>query len=159
MRSNLVRLPAPQSWQRPELTRALLTASDSRLALNDRTNLNGYGCQPFPRPFAYSLSSSTASTISEAGHAAADTALSALHDVHQTPSEHRFAALTEKLRHDLKILLGLSHTDCEVAFSPSGTDAALQALCLARCVLGRDVTSVLVGAAESGSGVGLAASG
>src|SRR6185503_18353108 len=49
--------------------------------------------------------------------------------------------------------------DAEVVLSPSGTDGALLALFLARGLLRRPVTSIVVAADESGNGAPAAAAG
>ncbi len=46
---------------------------DGRLMLDPETGLNAYGCSPRPRPWAVTFASSTASSISERGYAAAET--------------------------------------------------------------------------------------
>jgi len=156
VQDNLLRLPRTQSGALDELTRALISGSDTRLAVDARTSLNGYLCQPFPRPAEFSLSSSTASTISPSAYAAAE---AAFRELHRDPSGQACEQLAEKLRHDIRALLDLSSTEAEIVLAPSGTDSALHALYLARCALGKPAISVVVAAAESGSGVPLAASG
>jgi len=138
----------------------VVSASDTRLHLDERTNLNGYGCQPFPRPFECSFSSSTASTISERAYAAAE---AAFHDLSDSEtgggSEPACEALAEKVRQDIKSCFELHQGGIEVRSVASGTDSQLQALYLAQCVLEKTITSVIVAADETGNGVGLAASG
>jgi hypothetical protein len=57
----------------------------------------------------------------------------------------------EALREELKAHLGLQ-PDVEVVFSASGTDAQLQALFLARTLLGPSLTTIVVAADQTGSG-------
>ncbi len=56
------------------------------------------------------------------------------------------------MRDELKTCLGLSRTNADVVFSPSGTDSQLQALLLARALLGPELTTVIVAADQTGSG-------
>jgi hypothetical protein len=63
-----------------------------------------------------------------------------------------FDARIEVMRQRLKVYLGLSRTGAEVVFSPSGTDSQLQALLLARALLGPKLTTVIVAADQTGSG-------
>jgi len=159
VRTNLQYLPAAGSGERDALTTALTAAGDTRLALDEATNLNGYGCQPFPRPAELSLSSSTASTISERAHAVVGAAFRSLTADDGRVQEHVFAQLTARVRDDLAALLDLRDTGVEIVLSPSGTDSQLHALYVSRCILTRPVVSVVVAADETGSGVALAACG
>ncbi|HEY4820586.1 MAG TPA: hypothetical protein VIH62_07055, partial [Xanthobacteraceae bacterium] len=63
-------IPAPD----PALVSALVSGGDGRLAIGPADGLNLYGCQPSPCPDEISLSSSTASTVSGRGYAAAEAA-------------------------------------------------------------------------------------
>src|SRR4051794_21705723 len=60
------------------LVSALISGGDARLAIDPADGLNLYGCQPSPRPDEISLSSSTASTVSGRGYAAAEAAFEQL---------------------------------------------------------------------------------
>ena len=60
----------------------LVAGGDSRLRVNPATQLSDYGCQAFPRP-ALSFASSTASSISERGYAAAAEAFAHLQKLSQ----------------------------------------------------------------------------
>ncbi len=148
--------PAPAD--RAALEAALLAGGDSRLALDPASGLNPYGCRPVPQPDEISLSSSTASTISSRGFAAAEAAFERLEQARgQGTFASVFAQMADELRAALRRRLGLP--DAEVILSPSGTDSALQALFLARGLLGKPVTSIVVAVDESGNGVPAAASG
>ena len=59
---------------------------------------------------------------------------------------------SRRMRDELKACLGLSRTKADVVFSPSGTDSQLQALFLARALLGPALTTVVVAADQTGSG-------
>ncbi len=147
--------PAPAD--ETALAAALIAGGDARLAL-DASGLNPYGCRPLPRPDEISLSSSTASTISSRGFAAAQAAFARLDEARGRGTfASVFADMADELRAVLRRRLGLP--DAEIVLSPSGTDSALQALFLARGLLGKPVTSIVVAADESGNGVPAAASG
>jgi hypothetical protein len=140
------------------LDEALISGGDARLAIDSASRLNLYGCQPSPRPDAISLSSSTASTVSRRGYAAAQAAFAQLEPARagaRFPA--RFAHMADHVRSQIRTQFDLP--DAGVVLSPSGTDSELQALFLARAALGRPVTSIVVAADESGSGVPAAASG
>jgi hypothetical protein len=140
------------------LDAALISGGDARLALDPADGLNPSGCQPFPRPDEISLSSSTASTISPGGYAEAQAAFARLAAAQARGDvAMAFARMADDVRDAIRARLDLP--DAEVVLSPSGTDGTLQALFLARGLLGRAVTSIVVGADESGSGVPAAAGG
>lgn len=133
----------------------LNSGGDSRLRLKSINNLSEYGCCPFPRPQALSFASSTASSISEQAYAAVENAVKNLR------AENRFGDLepfVETLRSELKAVWGLGE-ETDVVFAPSGTDAELRALFLAKCLLKPPVVCILVGSDETGSGVPFAAGG
>lgn len=137
----------------------MVEGGDARLHLIRNTHLNGYGCQPWPRPQEISFSSTTASTISQPAYFAADAAFQILSNSDsRRPLRHVFEELVEKVRQDIKALLELDAA-AEVVLSPSGTDSELHALFLTNCALQKPITSVIVVADETGSGVNLAASG
>jgi hypothetical protein len=157
-------LPAQRSARaRPEpadaaLDAALISGSDPRLALDPASRMNAYGTQPSPRPDETSLSSSTASTISPRGYAAARTIFMRLEDARE---RGRFAPIFSDVADELRgaIRRSLDVPEAEVVLSPSGTDSALQAAFLAGGLLRRPVTTIVVAADESGNGVPAAASG
>jgi hypothetical protein len=161
LRPNVLRLATTRSGELTDaLGQALVAGGDTRLRLDAQTGLNGYGCRPLPQPSELSFSSSTASTISESACAAVEAAFRDLRGAGiGGAADGAFDALTEKVRDDLKGLLHLRDAEVEVVLSPSGTDAELQALYVARCVLEKPITGVIVAADETGSGVGLAAAG
>ncbi|WP_249780567.1 hypothetical protein [Bradyrhizobium sp. dw_411] len=135
------------------LDRLLSGGGDPRLTINPATGLNEYGCRPFPSPDTLTFSSSTATSISERGY---DRAREARDELMQSAIvvgiEAAFDARVEAMRDELKACLGLSRTQADVVFSPSGTDAQLQALFLTRARLGPAVTTVIVAADQTGSG-------
>ena len=134
----------------------LLSGGDSRLRVDSGTGLNLYGCSPVPRAAEISLSSTTASTISTWGFQAARQAYRHLGSG-QPRSHERHAEAIDSLRTSLTRIFAWD--DAEVIFSPSGTDSEILLQHLARLVLGEPLTSVIVAADETGSGVPLAAAG
>ncbi len=135
------------------LDRLLSGGGDPRLTIHPETGLNEYGCQPFPSLDTLTFSSSTATSISERAY---DRARKARDELMQSAIavgiEAAFDARIEAMRDELKACLGLSATKADVVFSPSGTDAQLQALFLTRARLGPAVTTVIVAADQTGSG-------
>ena len=126
---------------------------DPRLTINPATGLNEYGCQPFPCPDTISFSSSTATSISQR---AWDRALKSREGLMQSAIamgiEDAFDARIEAMRDELRVALGLPRALADVVFSPSGTDSQLQALFLAKTLLGNELTTVVVAADQTGSG-------
>lgn len=133
----------------------LASGGDSRLAVDRDTRLNGYGCRPYPRPEAFTFASSTATSVSTRAYARAAAAREALIAA-TIEDEDSFDAQIESLRMRLLAHLGLAGSGVEIVFSPSGTDAQLQASFLAQTLLGGPLASVVVAADETGSGTGFA---
>ena len=135
------------------LDHLLSGGGDPRLTINPASGLNEYGCRPFPCPDTLSFSSSTATSISERAY---DRVREARDSLMQSAIvvgiDAAFDARVEAMRDELKACLGLSRTRADVVFSPSGTDAQLQALFLTRARLGPAVTTVIVAADQTGSG-------
>ena len=135
------------------LDRLLSGGGDPRLTINPASGFNEYGCQPFPCPDTLSFSSSTATSISERAYDRAREARDALmQSAIAVGIDAAFDARIEAMRDELKACLGLSRTPADVVFSPSGTDAQLQALFLTQARLGPALTTVIVGADQTGSG-------
>jgi hypothetical protein len=130
----------------------LTCGGDPRLALDRASRLNAYGCGPAPSPETWQFGSSTASTISERAYARADLAREHLMGAAIAVGlDEAFDARIEEMRADLRACLRLA-PDVGIVFSPSGTDSQLHALFLARTALGARLTTVVVGADQSGSG-------
>lgn len=141
------------------LPRILASGSDSRIAL-DALARNGYGCRGAPCPEALTFSSSTASTISPRAYAAVEAAYSALFvRAANDGFAQAFETATENLRRGLRRLLMLDACDADIVLSPSGTDSSIHALHLVQQALGGSLTSIVVAAEETGSGVPFAAGG
>src|SRR5579883_3440511 len=138
----------------------LASGGDTRLQIDAATRLNGYGCRPFPRPEAFTFASSTATSISERGFAAAEAVRHALiRDGLRRGLESAFDDHVEAQRVTLLRLLDLDGAAPSVVFSPSGTDSELHALFVARTLLGTPMASVIIAADETGSGIAYAACG
>ncbi|MCP3477221.1 hypothetical protein NLM33_44485 [Bradyrhizobium sp. CCGUVB1N3] len=130
----------------------LAAGGDPRLALDPRDGLNAYACAPQPTPEIWNFASSTASSISQAAYERAALAREEL--VHKSlfdEVEVAFDARLEDMRDELRTHLQLSPR-VDVVFSPSGTDAQLYSLFLARAVLGAPPVTVVVGSDQTGSG-------
>jgi hypothetical protein len=136
------------------LDRLLGCGGDPRLNVDPASGLNEYGCGRLPCPDTLSFSSSTATSISERAYDRADRAWEALmRSAISDGIEAAFDARVEAMRDELKAGLGLSQGQADVMFSPSGTDAQLQALFLTRALLsGPRLTTIVVAADQTGSG-------
>lgn len=131
----------------------LAAGGDSRLAINPASGLNEYGCQPSPCPETLSFSSSTATSISERAFDRAQAAREGLmRSAIDVGIDAAFDERIEELRDELRFFLGLTPAIADVVFSPSGTDSQLQALFLARALLGPELVTVVVASDQTGSG-------
>ncbi len=150
-----------QNWSVIGTAAALMeTGGDIRLALDGRTGLNGYGASHRPRPWAVTFASSTASSSSARGYAAAEAAR-----LRATPGilrgERRQAVKHEldRVRQGIARYYGASPA-CQVVLAASGTDTELLALALAQLAAPeRPVLNILVAPEETGRGVPMAARG
>jgi hypothetical protein len=135
------------------LERLLCSGGDPRLSIDPVRGINGYGCEALPCPDTLSFASSTATSISQPAYdRAADARLSLMRSAIVIGIEAAFDARIEAMRDELKACLGLTRTRADVVFSPSGTDAQLQALFLARSLRGPALTTIIVAADQTGSG-------
>jgi hypothetical protein len=140
------------------LNALLISGGDGRLGLHAPDQQNGYGCTPFPRPSLLEFGSSTASSISPHAYARAQAAqsqmwISAARRGAPEAFDDRIEAARDALRGHLDL------ADAEVVFSPSGTDAQLQALFIVKAILGTPLTTLIVGADQTGSGTAYTALG
>ena len=154
----------PAGWTLADLfaplDRLLVTGGDPRIRIDPATRVNGYGCRPSPCPDLLSFASCTATSISRRAYRRAGEAREALMQAAIADGlEAAFDARQEAMRDELKASLALSPQDAEVVFSPSGTDAQLQALYLARALLGPALTTLIVAADQTGSGTAYTARG
>jgi hypothetical protein len=135
------------------LDRLLGCGGDARLDIDPTGHLNAYGCQLFPCPGTLSYASSTATSISgRAYDRVGEARESLMRSAIAVGFDAAFDARVESMRGRLKTYLGLSETKVDVVFSPSGTDAQLQALFLVRARLGPALTTVIVASDQTGSG-------
>ena len=142
------------------LIHLLAGGSDARLSADPVDGLDKYGCQLSPRPAAMTFASSTATSISNQAYLRADRARGALIRAALNVGLPRaFDLRCEHLRRELKLHLELKDADAEIVFSPSGTDAQLNALFIARSLLGSETISLVVGADETGGGTAYSAVG
>jgi hypothetical protein len=126
---------------------------DPRLGIDPASGANQYGCRPQPCPGTPSFSSSTATSISEPAYERAGAARESLmRSAIAAGLDEAFEARVEAMREELKVCLGLPPGKVDVVFSPSGTDSQLQAVLLARALLGPRLTTVVVAADQTGSG-------
>ncbi|MGH7120996.1 MAG: hypothetical protein ACREFP_18745, partial [Acetobacteraceae bacterium] len=136
------------------------TGGDLRLQLDPQTRLNGYGASHRPRPWAITYASTTASSISERGYAAADAARRATTTAMLRRGDRRpIAALLSAVRTRLMRIYAVPLAGA-VVLAASGTDTELLALALAHAAApARPVRSILIAPEETGSGVPMAARG
>ena len=129
----------------------LASGGDRRLALRERDQKNAYGCTPFPRSALLDFGSSTASSISAQAYAKAQVAQAVFwRDACRIGVKRAFDDRMDAARRRLGSHLGTG--DAEIVFSPSGTDAQLQALFLVKALLGAPLVTIIVGADQTGSG-------
>ena len=107
----------------PETLELLIKGGDSRILTV--AGLNEYGCGPCPDPGLISFGSSTASTISASGFAAADSLRKKIiEDLDTSAYDREF----NRIRKEFIALCGLTNLDrLEILFAASGTDAHLVA--------------------------------
>jgi len=135
------------------LDQLLAAGGDSRLAVSAASGLNEYGCKPSPCPGTLSFSSSTATSISQRAYERTEAAREALmRSAIEVGIDAAFDTRIEAMRDELRALLGLAPALADIVFSPSGTDSQLQALFLARALLGPELVTVVVAADQTGSG-------
>jgi hypothetical protein len=133
---------------------SLLTAGgDPRLRLDPIRMLNGFGCRPWPRPEAFTFASSTATSISYRGFAAAGaTRQQLIQSICETDLETACDRHAERLRNQIRTVLRLDRHGVEVVFSPSGTDSQIHAQYVTQATLGSPLLAVIVASDETGSG-------
>jgi hypothetical protein len=137
----------------------LMAGGDLRLNIDEVDLLNKYGCRPFPRPEAYTFASSTASSVSNFAYDKTDKVRSILIK-NSLKNGYKQTAIdfSESLKTDLKKIFNLSD-QCQIIFSPSGTDSSLQVAAITQIITDKDITHVLVASDETGSGVAAALKG
>lgn len=131
----------------------LVSGGDGRLGLCTSGQENTYGCTPFPQPDLIDFASSTASSISiEAYERASAQRGALLANALNAGLDSAFGAAVAGTGAALLSQLKLIGTGTKIVFAPSGTDAQLHALFLARALLAKSVTTIVAGADQTGSG-------
>jgi hypothetical protein len=137
----------------------LMSGGDLRLNIDEIDLLNKYGCRPFPRPEAFTFSSSTASSISNFAFDKTDKVRSILiQNSLKKGFKKTTIAFSELLKTNLRKVLKIKE-ECQIIFSPSGTDSALQIAAITQIISDKEITHILVASDETGSGVASALKG
>jgi len=131
----------------------LMSGGDLRLNIDEFELLNKYGCRPFPRPEAYTFASSTATSVSNFAFDKTDKARNILiQNSLKKGFKNTSIEFSELLKNNLRKALKIND-ECQIIFSPSGTDSSLQIAAIAQIVSAKKITHVLVASDETGSGV------
>ena len=137
----------------------LMAGGDLRLNIDEIELLNKYGCRPFPRPDAFTFASSTASSVSNFAFDKTDKVRSILiNNSLKNGFKKTTIEFTELLKNNLRKIFKLNE-ECEIIFSPSGTDSSLQIAAITQIISDKDITHILVASDETGSGVASALKG
>ena len=137
----------------------LMAGGDLRLNIDEIELLNKYGCRPFPRPDAFTFASSTASSVSNFAFDKTDKVRSILiNNSLKNGFKKATIEFNELLKNNLRKIFKLNE-ECEIIFSPSGTDSSLQIAAITQIISKKDITHVLVASDETGSGVASALKG
>ena len=142
--------------QIPDVLELLRGDGDERLALDPLTQRDAYGCRDRPEADAALFASSTASSVSERGLAAAQVGWLQLVAARSGPSA-LLVDWFDAIRSRILNHCGAPTGDCILA--ASGTDAELIALALAAGRLRRPLTNIVLAPSETGRGVATAAEG
>ncbi|MEL4454416.1 hypothetical protein [Lutimonas vermicola] len=131
----------------------LMSGGDLRLNIDEFELLNKYGCRPFPRPEAFTFASSTATSVSNYAFDKTDKVRTILiQNSLKKGLKNATLEFSELLKNNLRKSLKIKD-DCEIIFSPSGTDSALQIAAITQIISDKEITHVLVASDETGSGV------
>ncbi|MFV8270009.1 hypothetical protein ACNQGP_08745 [Flavobacterium sp. GT2N3] len=137
----------------------LMSGGDLRLNIDEIHLLNKYGCRPFPRPDAFTFASSTASSVSNFAFDKTDKVRSILiRNSLKNGFKNTTIDFSELLKNNLRKIFRLSE-ECEIIFSPSGTDSSLQIAAITQIISDKEITHILVASDETGSGVATALKG
>lgn len=135
----------------------LVLGGDHRLVVDQSTQLNSYGCRPFPRPEAITFSSSTATSISKYAFDLVEKRRQQfISEAIASSVQTAVAGSAQEVRDGICHQLGIGPNVAEVVITASGTDSFLIAQGLARLISDRPTVTLIVGVDESGSGVKLA---
>ena len=131
----------------------LMSGGDLRLNIDEFELLNKYGCRPFPRPEAFTFASSTATSVSNFAFDKTDKARAILiQNSLKKGFKNATIEFSELLKNNLRKTLEING-ECQIIFSPSGTDSALQIAAITQIISDKEITHVLVASDETGSGV------
>jgi uncharacterized protein len=137
----------------------LMSGGDLRLNIDEIDLLNKYGCRPFPRPDAFTFASSTGTSVSNFAYDKTDKVRSILiRNSLKNGFKNATIEFSELLKDNLRRIFKLND-ECEIIFSPSGTDSSLQIAAITQIISDKDITHVLVASDETGSGVASALKG
>ena len=137
----------------------LMAGGDLRLNIDEFQLLNKYGCRPFPRPEAFTFASSTATSVSNYAFDKTDKARSILiQNCLKKGLKNATIDFSELLKNNLRRALKIKD-DCQIIFSPSGTDSSLQIGAITQIMTDKEITHVLVASDETGSGIATALNG
>lgn len=137
----------------------LMSGGDLRLNIDEIHLLNKYGCRPFPRPDAFTFASSTASSVSNFAFDKTDKVRSILiRNSLKNGFKKTTIEFSKLLKNNLRKIFKLNE-ECEIIFSPSGTDSSLQIAAITQITTEKEITHILVASDETGSGVASALKG
>jgi hypothetical protein len=151
----------------PPTSVLLVQGGDQRIEIQPGSQVNKYGCQPFPAADRIAFASSTASQISVGAFEAADRLRERIAAaLPGSSAEDIYRTELTRIRNGLLLACGLMETATQhapdVIFAASGTDAHLLASHLAAAQARRAQRAlrvIMVNPEESGSGVSTALSG
>jgi hypothetical protein len=141
--------------------RLLLSGGDERIAVCPQRAANKYGCSPLPQGVSAAFGSSTASSISERGFAAADRLRHQLQRAcqHDAPAQV-YARELGRVRRELTVSCGLVDLPgLEIAFAASGTDLHLMVAQMAAGLSAQPPLVIMMEGNETGSSVASALGG
>jgi hypothetical protein len=152
--ANLNKIRQGQAPKLPSTAKLLTDGGDARIVCRP-SGANQYGCTSVPAPAVLAFGSSTASTISPTGFAAADALRKRLkYAVRIEPPALTYERELNRVRSELTDLCGLRElSGLEIVFGASGTDLHLFA---SQLVMEKDALAPLiirVEATETGRGV------
>ena len=131
----------------------LMSGGDLRLNIDECNLLNKYGCRPFPRPEAFTFASSTATSVSNFAFDKTDKVRSILiKNCMRNGFKNATIEFSELLKNNLRKALKIND-ECQIIFSPSGTDSSLEIAAITQIISDKNITHVLVASDETGSGV------
>jgi len=131
----------------------LMSGGDFRLDIDEENLLNKYGCRPFPRPEAFTFASSTGTSVSNFAYDKAERARTVL--IQKSLANGMKLAtneFSESLKTNLRDALKIKE-NCQIIFSPSGTDSSLQIAAITQIITDKKITHILLASDETGSGV------